>query len=93
MDFKNRTWVMTVVIFRVLITLGIMMTLFLGMWIGYFTIPIILIGAFSIILAISDLSFLFTLRKNKNLSSEILDTNEKSEKLENKDADIIDNEY
>lgn len=84
---------MTVVVFRVLITLGIMMTLFLGMWIGYFTIPIILIGVFSIILAISDLSFLFSLRKNKDLPPENSNTSDNSEKIENKDVDIINDEY
>lgn len=84
---------MTVVVFRVLITLGIMMTLFLGMWIGYFTIPIILIGVFSIILAISDLSFLFSLRKNQDLPPENSNTSDNSEKIENKDVDIINDEY
>ncbi len=63
MDLKNRTLLVIIVIFRVLITLGIMLTLFLGLWIGYFTVPIILIGVFSIILAISDVGVLFSLRK------------------------------
>jgi len=63
MDLKNRTLLVIIVIFRVLITLGIMLTLFLGLWIGYFTVPIILIGVFSIILAISDIGVLFSLRK------------------------------
>lgn len=67
MKFKKRTWIIIVVLIRVIVTLGIMMTLFLGMWIGYFTIPIILIGVFSIILAISDIGILISLGKGKDL--------------------------
>ena len=67
MEIKNRTLLVIIVIFRVFITLGIMLTLFLGLWIGYFTVPIILIGAFSIILAISDIGMLFSLRKKETV--------------------------
>ena len=84
---------MTVVIFRVLVTLGIMMTLFLGMWIGYFTIPIILIGVFSIILAISDISILFSLRKNKNTLPVKNEIGNNLEDLKNEDTNNIDDEY
>ncbi len=76
MDLKNRAWLVVIVIFRVLITLGIMLTLFLGLWIGYFTVPIILIGIFSIILALSDIGVLFSLHKKDSIVS---DTN-KTEK-------------
>ena len=76
MDLKNRAWLVVIVIFRVLITLGIMLTLFLGLWIGYFTVPIILIGIFSIILALSDIGVLFSLHKK---DSSVSDTN-KTEK-------------
>jgi hypothetical protein len=93
MNLKNRTWLMTVVIFRVLVTLGIMMTLFLGMWIGYFTIPIILIGVFSIILAISDISILFSLRKNKNTLPVKNEIGNNLEDLKNEDTNNIDDEY
>lgn len=86
MELKNRAWLITVVLIRVIVTLGIMMTLFLGMWIGYFTIPIILIGVFSAILAISDIGILLSLRKdegsflekskNKDIKNSLIDEDE-----------------
>jgi hypothetical protein len=63
MEIKNRTRLIVIVLIRVFLTLGIVMALFLGMWVGYFTIPLIIIVVFSIILAISDIGFLFTLRE------------------------------
>ncbi|MCD4752586.1 MAG: hypothetical protein K8R40_05905 [Anaerolineaceae bacterium] len=62
MKSQNRTWLTVIVLIRVFISLGIMMALFLGMWIGYFTLPLILIGIFSILLAISDIGILVSLR-------------------------------
>jgi len=69
MEIKNRTWLIVVVLFRVFLTLGIVMALFLGMWVGYFTIPLIVIGVFSFILVVSDISILFTLRKKDGVLS------------------------
>ncbi|NMB61523.1 MAG: hypothetical protein GYA18_04200 [Chloroflexi bacterium] len=63
MEIKNRTRLIMIVLIRVFLTLGIVMVLFLGMWVGYFTIPLIIIVVFSIILAISDIGILFTLRE------------------------------
>ncbi len=63
MEIKNRTRLIVIVLIRVFLTLGIVMALFLGMWVGYFTIPLIIIVVFSIILAISDIGILFTLRE------------------------------
>jgi len=66
MKSQNRTWLTVIVLIRVFISLGIMMALFLGMWIGYFTLPLILIGVFSIILAILDIGILVSLRNSEN---------------------------
>jgi hypothetical protein len=93
MQLKNRTWLMIVVICRVLLTLGIMMTLFLGMWIGYFTIPIILIGAFSLILAISDIGILFSLKKRKKINGDDLSLSDQYEDQKNESINNIHDEY
>jgi hypothetical protein len=69
MEIKNRTRLIVIVLIRVFLTLGIVMALFLGMWVGYFTIPLIIIVVFSIILAISDIGILFTLREKNNGTS------------------------
>lgn len=69
MEIKNRTWLIVIVLIRVFLTLGIVMALFLGMWVGYFTIPLIIIVVFSIILAISDIGILFSLREKNNDTS------------------------
>lgn len=84
---------MIVVICRVLLTLGIMMTLFLGMWIGYFTIPIILIGAFSLILAISDIGILFSLNKRKKINGDDLSLSDQYEDQKNESINNIHDEY
>lgn len=84
---------MIVVICRVLLTLGIMMTLFLGMWIGYFTIPIILIGAFSLILAISDIGILFSLKKRKKINGDDLSLSDQYEDQKNESINSIHDEY
>lgn len=84
---------MIVVICRVLLTLGIMMTLFLGMWIGYFTIPIILIGAFSLILAISDIGILFSLKKRKKINGDDLSLSDQYEDQKNESINNIHDEY
>ncbi|NMC29149.1 MAG: hypothetical protein GYA45_03660 [Pelolinea sp.] len=93
MQLKNRTWLMIVVICRVLLTLGIMMTLFLGMWIGYFTILIILIGAFSLILAISDIGILFSLKKRKKINGDDLSLSDQYEDQKNESINSIHDEY
>lgn len=87
------TALMIVVICRVLLTLGIMMTLFLGMWIGYFTIPIILIGAFSLILAISDIGILFSLKKRKKINGDDLSLSGQYEDQKNESINSIHDEY
>lgn len=84
---------MIVVICRVLLTLGIMMTLFLGMWIGYFTILIILIGAFSLILAISDIGILFSLKKRKKINGDDLSLSDQYEDQKNESINSIHDEY
>lgn len=89
MELKNRTWLIVIVLIRVIVTLGIMMTLFLGMWIGYFTIPIILIGVFSVILAISDMGILLSLQNDKDSSLEKSKNKSIKNDLIGKDENII----
>lgn len=76
MKSKNRTWVLIIILIRVLVTIGIMLTLFLGMWIGYFTVPIILILVFSTTLAISDIGLFVSLKKEKSFSTQELQVKE-----------------
>lgn len=73
-----------VIIARVALIVVVWLGLFLALFLGYFTIPIILIAVMTIIYAVSDLGLYFLARKNKNGNQEGSNTG-KAEELSGKD--------
>jgi len=54
-----------VIIARVVFVLIIWLGLFVAMFLGYFTVPIIVVGGITLIYALSDLGFFFIIKKNR----------------------------
>lgn len=63
-------WVAIVVIARVFFTLALALVLFLGMWVGYFTLPLLIIGAVILFYALSDLGLLLLVRQREQSRKE-----------------------
>jgi amino acid transporter len=63
-------WVNILIIGRVILMLVIWIALFLAIFMGYFTSPLILIAVITVIYAISDLGIFVALRKQKPAQSE-----------------------
>lgn len=59
---------MVFVVARVIIILAVWLGVFLAMFLGYFTVPVILIGAVAIIYAIADLGFYVAVNKQRKAS-------------------------
>ena len=58
-------WVGLVIIARVILMLAVWITLFLAIFLGYFTYPLFLIGLLTLIYALSDLGIFVALKKRK----------------------------
>ena len=59
-------WLMAaLVLLRVGVTLAGTLVLFLGIFLGYFTVPILLIGAFVLLYALSDVGLLMAVRRTE----------------------------
>jgi hypothetical protein len=73
------------VILRVLIVLGIWLALFLALFFGYFTVPIILLGIITVFYALSDIGVfvLFRRRKITDLRKSMLSALDEQPHLEN----------
>lgn len=69
-DHSKRTnpLLMAFIIGRVVIILLVWLGVFLAMFLGYFTVPVILIGAMAIIYALVDLGFYMTVNRQKKAS-------------------------
>jgi hypothetical protein len=68
---NNQTdiWVGLVIIGRVILMLVIWISLFLAIFLGYFTYPLFLIGLLTLIYALSDLGIFVALKKRKREST------------------------
>jgi hypothetical protein len=66
-DKNNQIGALTgaVIIARVVFVLVIWLGLFVAMFLGYFTVPIIVVGGITLIYALSDLGFFLLIKKNR----------------------------
>jgi len=62
--------VVIVILARVFIMLALWLLVFLGIFLGYFTVPILLIGIITAIYMISDLGLFVTLKQRKQKNNE-----------------------
>jgi hypothetical protein len=64
-DKNNQIGALTgvVIIARVVFVLIIWLGLFIAMFLGYFTVPIIVVGGITLIYALSDLGYFFAIKK------------------------------
>lgn len=58
-------WISIVIIIRVVAILVLWIVLFLSIFLGYFTFPILLIGLVTVIYMVSDLGIFVTLRRRQ----------------------------
>jgi hypothetical protein len=58
-------WLSVVIIGRVVLMLGLWITLFLMIFLGYFTVPILIIGAVTILYMVSDLGMFVVVRRHR----------------------------
>jgi len=59
---------MAFILARVIVILLAWLGVFLAMFLGYFTVPVILIGAMALIYALVDLGFYVSVNRQKNAS-------------------------
>jgi Kef-type K+ transport system membrane component KefB len=62
--------VSALIVARVLIILVVWLGVFLAIFLGYFTVPILLIGVITVIYLISDLGLFVVLKRRRKLKSE-----------------------
>lgn len=65
---RTNPLLMAFVLGRVIIILLVWLGVFLAMFLGYFTVPVILIGAMAIIYALVDLGFYMSVNRQKKAS-------------------------
>jgi len=59
-----------VVVIRVLLILTVWLVLFLGVFLGYFTVPIILVTVFTILYSVTDVGLFITVRQRERARQE-----------------------
>ncbi len=58
------------VVIRVIITMTVWLVLFLGVFLGYFTVPIILVTALTILYSVSDIGLFVTVSRRERARRE-----------------------
>lgn len=66
-DKNNKIGALTgvIIIVRVVFVLIIWLGLFVAMFLGYFTVPILVVGGITLIYALSDLGVFYAIKKDK----------------------------
>ena len=58
-------WFTLVIVGRVALMIGVWLLLFLMLFLGYFTVPILLIGAITLIYMLSDFGMVYMMKRQK----------------------------
>lgn len=62
---RAKGWLALVIVLRVTIFLGIWLVLFMGMFLGYFTVPLILLALLTLVYAITDAGLVIALMRQR----------------------------
>ena len=62
---RTNWWLALVIVLRVTIFLGIWLVLFMGMFLGYFTVPLILLALLTLVYAITDAGLVIALVRQR----------------------------
>lgn len=62
---RTNWWLALVIVLRVTIFLGIWLVLFMGMFLGYFTVPLILLVFLTLVYAITDAGLVIALMRQR----------------------------
>ncbi|MCX7837917.1 MAG: hypothetical protein N2559_00450 [Anaerolineae bacterium] len=62
---RTNWWLALVIVLRVMIFLGVWLVLFMGIFLGYFTVPLIVLAALTLFYAITDAGLVIALVRQR----------------------------